>query len=276
MSKLRLMTHNQWKCDKNLSAWEEQGIDCSPNVRTRGFAQVYSETLPDMVGIQEISIKMTEYLLQYLQELGMNYTLLWGKDTPILYRADKFELVDSEFLVYPEEFPGYEGSFNNSMTKSYCIGVFRVKENGKLFIYASTHLWWKGDGTQPGSSLARAYQMGMLIDKLDELQGKYRCPAFLVGDLNAGYNTPALQTAFSRGFLHTHDIAVEYKDETNGHHPCGNGGYQGYDPKPFVNGIDHILVREGTEGMVRRFDRYYPDYYMPLSDHFPAFVDIEI
>lgn len=46
MAKLRLMTHNQWKCDKNQPAWEEQGYDCSAAVRAQGFVRVYRETTP--------------------------------------------------------------------------------------------------------------------------------------------------------------------------------------------------------------------------------------
>ena len=276
MSKLRLMSHNQWRRDAQHPAWEAVGADCSPSVRVRGFARVFSDIQPDIVGIQECSGLMADKLIRYTQQAGMKYALLWGRDTPIVYRPDKFELVDSAFLVYPEEFPGYEGSFNNSKTKSYCIGVFRVKENGKLLIYATTHLWWQGDTTQPGSSLARAYQMDLLIDKVDELQKKYNCPAFVVGDLNAHYDSPAVKAAFNRGFLHTHDIAVEYVNEENGTHFCFDAGFKPYTPSTFDRAIDHILVRNAPEGMIRRFDRFYEEYYMPLSDHHPVFVDIEI
>ena len=41
-------------------------------------------------------------------------------------------------------------------------------------------------------------------------------------------------------------------------------------------GIDHILISDAPEGFVRRFERYTPEYYMPLSDHFPVFADVEL
>lgn len=85
----------------------------------------------------------------------MTYALLWGRDTPIVYRQDKFELVDSAFSLYPDECPGFTGVFNNGQTKSWNLAVFRVKENGKLFIFVSTHLWWKS--RIPASS---SYQAG--------------------------------------------------------------------------------------------------------------------
>lgn len=101
MSRIRLMSHNQWKCDNNLHAWEEQGLDCSAAVRVRGFVRVYKDTLPDVIGCQEVSGTMADKMIRYLAEEGMRYALLWGRDTPIVYRQDKFELVDSDFSLYP-------------------------------------------------------------------------------------------------------------------------------------------------------------------------------
>ena len=281
MSKLRLMSHNQWKCDNNLPAWEAQGIDCSATTRVRGFVRVFADTRPDIIGCQEVSAVMADKLIRYCAEDGMTYALLWGRDTPIVYRQDKFELVDSAFSLYPDECPGFTGVFNNGQTKSWNLAVFRVKENGKLFIFVSTHLWWKSSNPasssyQAGSDEARAYQMGLVIDKITEFQQKYGCPAVLVGDMNANYNSLAIQKALAEGFAHAHDIAVEYADETRGHHSCGNHGYGPYVDAPFSTAIDHILVRNAPEGFVRRFDRFSPEYYLPLSDHSPAFVDVEL
>ena len=282
MAKLRIMTHNQWKCDKNQPAWEEMGMDCSPTPRTRGFVRVYKDTLPDIIGCQETSFIMGDKMIRYAQQEGLRYAMLFGRDTPIVYRPDKLELVDSDFALHPEEFPGHEGSFNNSQTKSYCIAVFRVKENGKLFIFATTHLWWRSGNPasksyQPYSDEARAYQLGIVIDKVTEFEKKYGCLSIIVGDLNAQYHSLALDKAFAEGYRHAHDIAVEYKDETRGYHWCAPGGFKTeYDTAPFETAIDHILVRGEEEGFVRRFERFSPDYYLPLSDHSPAFVDVEI
>ncbi len=281
MVKLRLMSHNQWKNDDNRPDWIAQGIDCSADFRMRGFARVFSETQPDIIGCQEVSGKMADYMIRYSAELGLSYALLWGRDTPIVYRPDKFELVDSVFSLYPDECPGFDGVFNNGHTKSYCIAVFRIKENGKLFIFASTHLWWKSSNPAAsnyleGSDEARAYQMGLVIEQITKLQEKYDCPAVLVGDMNAKVDSLALKRAFDEGFSHGHDLAVEYADETIGHHPCGNSGYGPYRNAGFDCAIDHVLVRGAADGFVRRFDRYQPEYYLPLSDHAPMFIDVEL
>lgn len=282
MSTIRLMSHNQWKCDSNLPAWEANGWDCSASTRVRGYAEVYKELQPDIIGCQEVSFAMADYLVRYTGELGMRYALLWGRDTPILYRQDKFELVDSDFFLYDEKIPGHEGSFNNDNTKSWCLGVFRVKENGKLFIYMSTHLWWKSSNPdsasyQPWSDEARAYQIELAIQKIAEYQKKYNCPAVIVGDLNADYESLAVQKALHEGYIHAHDVAVDYADEMNGYHYCFGDGYKSYyDNKPFKEAIDHILLNGWPEGAVKRFDRYYAESYLPLSDHSPVYVDISI
>ena len=148
--KLRIMSNNQWRCDKNKPWWREHGLDCSAETRERGFLKFYSETVPDIIGLQEISPLMLEKLMVFEQKMGLNYASVRGKDTPVLCRRDLFELLDSSFLIYPESIPGYDGSFNNSNTKSYCAAVLRDKAEGKLLTVMSTHLWWKS--SDPSSS----------------------------------------------------------------------------------------------------------------------------
>lgn len=278
---LRLMSHNQWKNDDNRPAWEEMGLDCSAKVRTEGFVRVFSDVKPDIVGCQETSFAMADLLVRGLAGEGMKYALLWGRDTPILYRPDLFELVDSDFSLYPDEFPGHEGCFNNNNTKSYTLGVFRVKENGRLFVFASTHLWWKSndprtDYYQAYSDEAREYQMMLVTKKIKEYSDKYSCPAVLVGDMNADYGSLAIRYALENGYLHAHDVATEFADETRGYHHCGPRGFdKAYNTSPFPTAIDHVLIKgEGIK--ILRFERFSPEYYLPLSDHSPVFVDAEI
>ncbi len=274
------MTNNQWKNDKNTPQWEAVGADCSAEVRAKGFAKVFFELSPDVAGLQEVSSVMLAELVQNLTAGNMHYTVIWGADTPIAYNGDKLELLDSYFAYHSESIPLLEGCFNNEKTKSYTIAVFRQKSDGRCFVFANTHLWWKSGepndiNYQPYSDEAREYQLCQVMNKAQEFSLKYgNCPAFIVGDLNADYDSMALKAAFEHGYLHTHDMAVEYSDETNGTHFCFASGYRGYEPTHFENGIDHILLK--GQARVIRFDRYYPNWYMPLSDHFPTYIDAEL
>ncbi len=281
MNKLRIMTNNVWCCGKNQPWWEERGLDCSSAARSPKFAELYKETMPDLIGWQEGYAYFRKLVPPAMAELGLNYDIIPAGCTSILYNKSTLELRESHFVIYPTNIPNYEGEFNNVNTKSYCIGVFKVKASGKHIAFATTHLWWmsgtEGKGCyRPYSNEAREYQMNMLLDALEPIREKYNCPAVVVGDLNDVYESLALNAAFARGYRHAHDIAVEYADERDGYHYCYPDGYKMYDnPKPFKNGIDHILVKGEPEGFVKRFERYTPEYYMPLSDHFPAFADVE-
>ena len=281
MSKLRIMSTNVWRCAENKPWWIERGLDCSSAARAPGIVKAYAETLPDIIGTQECDVIFREHLPKEIAKIALNYTFVESGFTSFIYNNDKLELVENEYVIYPESLPEHEGVFNNDNSKSFCLAVFRVKEDGKYIVFAGTHLWWmSGDEGHPSyrpfSHQAREYQMNIMLDHLDEFRKKYNCPAVAVGDINAKYDSLAIKAALSRGYRHAHDIAVEYADERNGWHYCFPDGYIGYDdPKPFAEGIDHILVAGEPEGFVRRFERYTPEYYWSLSDHFPVFADVE-
>lgn len=273
--KIRIMSNNIWWCDKNDPRWAARGEDCSAAVRAVGLDKVYAETAPDILGLQESSAIMTDELFHNWQG-EFPYAILWSRDTPIFYRSDKFELIDSHCMVYPDGIPNREGCFNNQRTKSYGVAAFREKTSGKCLVFGTTHLWYKFEYQQEFSDEARVYQLGLCLDKADEFRKKYNCPAVVVGDFNVPYDSPAVSSAFARGYKHAHDIAVEFAASDNGYHPCDCAHYEAYEPKDFKEGIDHIVVAGEPEGFVRTFERYYSDEYLPLSDHFPVWIDVEL
>ena len=281
--RIRLMTHNVWNCDSNCPAWKEKGEDCSAATRVDGLVRVYQETQPDIIGCQELSARMMDLLKEHCCEKGLDYTLIWGRYTSIFYRADKFELTDSAFGTYPEFIEPYEGSFNDARSKSWNLGVFREKASGKVFVFGTTHLWWKsgdknaGDEYQAYSDEAREYQIAVFAEKMIEYGKKYDCPVIMVGDFNTDYRSKALKYLFDKGFHHAHDIATEYAEEAVGYHYCFGDGYKTfYNDEPFECSIDHIVLLGEREGSVKRFERYSPDYYYPISDHSPAYIDMEL
>ena len=277
---LRIMTHNVWEMDENSPAWQEKGLNCSAQVRVLGHLQVYKDTLPDVIGYQEMSSLMQKLLIE-----NTSYEFINGDYTPISYRADKLELIDSYFEIYPDGIDDYEGIFNDSKSKSYTIAVFREKKSGRIFAFANTHLWWKtSDITQKGthayqeySDEARVFQMSKLIKKAEEFREKYNCFIIVAGDFNTDYNSHVLKLLFENGYKHAHDIATDNVDDTVGYHYCFPDGYEEfYYDKPFCCAIDHILVKGESECAVKNFNRYSPEYYLPISDHSPAYFDIEL
>jgi len=280
MNTIRLMSQNQWNTVNNLDYWQEKGLDCSAAVHMKGHILIFKELMPDIVGGQEVNINMQYFFKFYCMEENLPYTIIWGNMTPIIYRADKFELLDTEYMLYPEKIEGYDGMTCDAKSKSCNLGVFREKATGKVFIFATTHLWWKTDSAQAGSSEVRRKQTQLACELIAKYQAKYdNCPVIFVGDMNDHYDSKAIQYALGEGgFKHAHDVATDYRDEGVGYNDCGiNKKAPGvWRDEPFVKAIDHILVKDMPEGAVKRFDRYCPDYYLVISDHAPVYIDLAL
>ena len=121
-------------------------------------------------------------------------------------------------------------------------------------------------------------QIKQAIELIDQYQKKYNgCPVILVGDMNAFYKDPAIQYVLGEGgYSHAHDIATDFRHEGRGYNACGPKGPGIWQDRPFETALDHILVKDIPEGAISRFDRYCPDYYLTISDHAPAYIDIEL
>jgi hypothetical protein len=278
------MGQNQWNYTANPPAWEEKGLDGSAETRMKGHIRVFKELCPDIVGGQEVNKDMQLFFMIYCQEEKLPYTLIGGNMTPIIYRADKFELLATEYLLYPKHMEGYEGSFNDADSKACNLGVFRDKESGKVFIFVTTHLWWRNGSNpayysyQAGSDEAREYQLRLLVGLVDKYRAQYgECPVVSAGDMNTGITSPALSFLKNEaGYTHAHDAAAEYATEISGYCACGpKAPAEKWFDTSYAVTDDHIYVKDMPEGAVKRFDRYCPDYYLLLSDHAPVYIDIE-
>lgn len=283
---LRIMTHNVWNNLDNTPEWEKIGEDCSTEARAPGIARVYKENLPDVIGWQESRDRMIDAVLDSCKESGIEYTTIWGRFTPILYRADKLELLESKFITYPDEIEGFDGIFNDMRSKSANIAVFRVKESGKIFVFTTTHLWWKRNDErtrindprsyQQGSDKAREIQVKIIVDAVKPYREKYGCPSIILGDFNTQYDSLAVKYALEHGYRHAHDIATEFSDDEMGYHMCFPWGYEKkYLTGGFKNALDHIMISGEDDGAVKRFERFSPEWYFPISDHSAAFIDVE-
>lgn len=273
-----IMSNNQWRYDDNNEVWRAMGEDCSAEMRSAGFIRAYTEFRPDVLGLQETSPRMAELLMAALRG---EYTYVSGGDTPLLYRSERFDLMESGYFCYPEAVPGLPGSYNNYRTKSYCFAVLREKAGGRRVAVASTHLWWmsgeSGDPDYcPGSDEARAWQLRLVIARLDELSERYDCPAFIMGDFNAVMGSPCLEAAGRAGYSDVHELATGFRDETRGRHYCFPDGFRHDEPGCFAEAIDHIIVKPRGGLAVKAFRRYQPLWFDKLSDHFPLYTEIEL
>ena len=279
MTEFRAASANLWWCETNHPAWQALGKDCTSKRRGPLFAKVFEEICADLYGLQECPGKMTTELMTAITEKGLPYALLWGRDTPILYRADRFEVLHDETFIYPEQVPGYEGSFNNLKTKSYSLGVFRRKGSGEIIVFGSTHLWYKSGNPewkhyQPFSQEARVFQIRLFAARANGLLNQYGGTAVLTGDMNTYPDSTVLNVARELGFLHAHDVSQGETDDTTGLHKCSEDGFDSIiHPGGFEHSIDHILIKGDGAKDVKRFVRYSDPAVMELSDHLPVYID---
>ena len=277
-----ILSNNQWKCDGNCPAWAAKGEDCSAEARVKGLVRAYRQIAPDVLGIQEASVRMNTLLMEQMacfEKDGqtLRYELITVGDTPLLYRPDKLLLIESGFFRYSEEVPGFEGSFNNHETKSYAFGVFEERATGRRFAVMSTHLWWKSsrpgaENYQAHSAEARAYQIRLALTRLEEVTAKYACPGVLVGDLNAAMGSLCLNTAEEMGWVDAYELATGRRSNTRGHHPCGPSGYSRAEAGTFEQAIDHILVRRDGGLVIGDYLRLEDEWFDCISDHYPLYI----
>lgn len=284
---MRLMTNNLWNCDRNYEFWIARGADCSADGRIGGLTAAYRAIHPDVMCFQEMSRHMEELILGSLRHADFGeaepvpFEIITGGYTPILYRRDRLRLLEAGYSCFPKELPGFAGEFNDADSKGYTFGVFEQRASGKRFAVFSAHLWWMAaDPSDPwyreGSAEARVAQIGLVTRRAEELTERYGCPAFLMGDLNDTLAAPSLRSALADGWEQTHELCRGERDEGHGHHICYPDRFAPYEPKPYREAIDHILIRNRGETAIERFLRYTEPSFEPLSDHFPVYVDITL
>ena len=136
---------------------------------------------------------------------------------------------------------------------------------------------------QPGSTMARASQLRLIMAEADIIKAKFgNIPIFVVGDMNCEEKTVPLQQLIQGGYVPCYKVAVEYADNNNGHHICGpNDGFSTKStrvaPDRENGAIDHCLLLD-TEGNVQVivFDCIMEEYTVKLTDHYPLLLDVKL
>ena len=143
----------------------------------------------DIIGAQEVNDDMKAALMQDLSDTysvfgeGRKATRK-GEGTPIFYKTERFELMESGnfWLSETPEVPGSK-SWDASVERIATWGKFLDKKTKKKFFYINTHFDHKG----PQS---RTMAAKILLDKARELHEGL--PVFFTGDLNTSSTTEAI------------------------------------------------------------------------------------
>ena len=277
---LRIFDDNIWQNDSEtiLKAWVPLGVDPGDSVRSLGFAKLVADHAPDIVTLQEYSSHMDRHLAPKLRALG--FTNACEEDghwnfTPVFYDSTAVELLKVKYHLYtPPE-------FSNAGTKSFTSSVFRHRGTGKVFAVLNTHLWWKPEEKQPGSTMARASQIRLMMAEAEILKAEYDCAVFLMGDMNCEEETIPIQQLIKEGYSPCYKVATVFGDNHNGHHECSPAGYslesRRKGPDRATGALDHFFIHNadpGTEVLVYRC--VMDEYTLPLTDHYPNYVDVRL
>ena len=150
--------------------------------RAPRFKQLVEKYKPDIIGTQETTPTWNSFFKDNLKEYGMigcsreGENAKSGEWNTILYRLDRFELIDSDnfwLSSTPDKVSRVPGSKCNRL----CTwALLKDKNTGNVFIMANTHLDHRTDEV-------REQQIEILLDNLSDMINKY--PLILTGDFNA-------------------------------------------------------------------------------------------
>jgi endonuclease/exonuclease/phosphatase family metal-dependent hydrolase len=158
-----------------------------PNVwanRKAAMVDYLKSTKADLIGLQEVLPQQRNYLAGELTDFAL-YSV--GRDdgekgeaTPILYREDRFELLDkgSFWLSTTPDKPGSK-SWDSSLPRIASWVKLKDKTSGRSLLFANTHFDHRG-------SEARLESAKLMIRQLAELagSGEKALPVLLTGDFN--------------------------------------------------------------------------------------------
>ncbi|MBQ8341854.1 MAG: endonuclease/exonuclease/phosphatase family protein [Clostridia bacterium] len=195
-------------------------------------------------------------------------------NTPIFYRTDRWELVESEaYLFY------WQNRWPYTDTKSMTYGVFRSKDSGEMVLVIGTHYALMGDAykeyvdkgyTDKVEGAEWRYQNSVEILKaVDALRQKY--PGILTvvgGDLNGARSERGIELLENHRILSDAFLMAPEGAKTAG------GSFHGTHGKaPGGNAIDHIFVSEDVADVMLH-QILKEQYVLEGSDHCPVIADI--
>lgn len=266
-SKLKIMSFNirYGTADDGPNVWP---------VRKNLVFDIFKNHQPDIVGLQE----SLRFQLDEIQEnLPGQYTEIGvgrddGKQTgeysPILYRTDRFDMIDSGTFWFSDtpEIPGSK-SWGNNIPRICTWAILEIKPDStmqtqQIYVY-NVHLDHQSQASRERSTQFLAQKVAAI--KADN-------PIIIVtGDFNAGEDNPAITSLIaSMGLLDAYRI-IHFAAENTGTFNSFSGNTNG--PKIdyiFLSDLNNKLKVLDAQILHDNNNNRYP------SDHFPVTADIQI
>lgn len=222
----------------------------------------------DIVGMQEVLHHQLEDLKAGLPGyaaigVGREDGKTKGEYSAILYRTDKFEVLDSNTFwlsQYPDSagFIGWDGA----CTRVATWAKFKDKATGKIFMGVNTHFDHVGVEARKNGAL-------LIIQRIKDIVGDQ--PAVLTGDFNVSDTSEAYQTLTTNEFVlkDAHKIAEKTSGPAYTFHGFGRVPMEEREKIDFIFVTPQIRVLDSEITQ----DPEGPTGY--LSDHNPQIVHVE-
>lgn len=306
---LRIMSHNIWG----------GGSSAGNTKRAQQLIAMYKEYMPDIIALQEFAPALRAIMVPALSALGYAevdegtagpfYESETQTRTPVFYNTATVTVKSSgykclatvNYANYPLLLGGctaaaVEAVAKADRSKAVTWGIFEMKDSGKQFLAASTHLWYDNSADEgirytvnDPHDVARTIQMEVLRQTLVEAVGGADIPVFAAGDYNACSGNHASYATMINGannpFENLNDKAASGHKQTMA---TSGMGYPTYDsalgiwvahkqPSNKVNAaIDHIFASAASANLykVNHMGALRETYAAASSDHTPIFADI--
>lgn len=222
----------------------------------------------DIVGLQEAQNSQLEYLASTLDEYavyaaGRSNGRAGGESCPVLYRKDRFELVDAGTFWFSDRpsVPGSKGWGNLPPRICSWVHLIDGRTGSGLYVY-NLHL----DNL---SQKSREKSVQLLTEKIGTR--RTNDPFIVMGDFNMETRNPAMRWLNKIGIgkprLASSDVWQSiHADQTIGTRHGFNGSLSG----PH---IDHIRLSSNLQPLDARIDTHSRNGRYP-SDHFPVVANI--
>lgn len=232
--------------------------------RFRIVPQIIGEYMPDSLGVQECTYEwylMLKFQLPEYEFIGVgrdtgDRKLNCGEISGVLYRKDKYKLIDSGTFWLSETPDKVSFGWDGACRRVCTWATLENLQTGEQYTHVNTHLDHKG-------ALARENGVKLVVEKALS----FDMPTVVTGDFNFEKGCDLYNLLVSDGLSDTQDMAAEtmYGKTYHGY----NGGEEGL-PIDFILANEKITTVSRYKIVRDMLDGQY------TSDHYPIYADMII
>jgi len=256
---LNVMTFNIRYASPNdgINIWDNRKEMC---------VDVFKEKNVDIAGLQEVLKHQLDYLTENLPDyevygIGRDDGKEAGEHMPVLYRKDRFELLEKN-TFWLSETPNKPGNLCwNTVCNRVCSWVkLKDKHSNEIIYFFNTHFSHVSDE-------ARRKSADMLLKEIAKIAGGSK--VILTGDFNLTMDSVAYQKLVKNPAMKMVDASTNNTFTENDH--TFNGWGKG-DFKPI---IDYIFTSQNMSAIEYEiFTKKMSGVY--ISDHYPVISKLKI